>query len=96
MSEKVKDIQTVDKKETTGRVEEANYPSQYKYYIVIALFVIFIIAVVIFLNTSETKNNTESYKPNVVRTDPYDDYDIETDIDKLLNKQEKYLNTLNK
>lgn len=100
MSEKVSDIQTTDKNDNNK--SSISLMEQYKYYIVIAIFFIFLVIVFILVNKSDNKTTntttteTEGYKPNVTRTDPYDEYDIESDIDKLLDKQEKYLNTINK
>ena len=43
----------------------------------------------------EDTEDTEGYKPDQVRTDPYDEYDADSAIQKLLKKQEKYLEKIN-
>lgn len=40
--------------------------------------------------------SSEGYKPDRVRDDPYDEYDLESEIKKLLRKQEKYLEKINR
>lgn len=39
----------------------------------------------------KNKEKKESYKPDRARSDPYDDYDLKSDINQLLKKQEDYL-----
>jgi len=40
-------------------------------------------------------DGSEGYKPDRVRSDPFDEYDLETEIKNLLKKQEKYLEKIN-
>ena len=44
---------------------------------------------------SESESDSEGYKTQQTRDDPYDEYDVETEIKKLLQKQEKYLEKIN-
>lgn len=47
-------------------------------------------------NKTDNDNNKESYKTSQVRDDPYDEYDLENEIHKLVKKQEKYLEKITK
>jgi len=73
----------------------------------IIFFIAIFIIIILYINIATYNKNTvskkindekikEGYKPHRVRTDPYDEYDLKTEIDELLNKQEKYLEKINK
>ena len=72
---------------------------------ILIIFIFIIIFILIIVNISSSNkvkqisssdNIKEAYKPERTRTDPYDEYDLETEIDKLINKQEKYLSKINR
>ena len=44
---------------------------------------------------SDTESDSEGYKTQQVRADPYDEYDLDSEIKNLLSKQEKYLEKIN-
>lgn len=71
--------------------EEIKTPS----YMYIIGIVIILITILYFYKYKKNTANVESYKTQQVRDDPYDGYDVQSEIDKLLKKQDKYLENIN-